>query len=402
MNRNLEIEVYYFLICNFTNYNFMKVPLLDLVAQYNSISHQIEPELLRVARTQMCILGKDVENLEIALANYLDVKNAITVSSGSDALLMSLMLLGIQPGDEVILPTFSFFATAGSVARMGATPVFVDSEIDTYNIDPTKIEEKITIKTKAIIPVHLYGQSAEMNEIIRIAKEHNLYVIEDAAQSLGTQYKDGKFVGSIGDLGCFSFYPSKNLGAFGDGGLIITNNDEYATKLKQMRNHGMNPKYYHKFIGGNFRLDAIQAAVLNVKLPYLDSWHKARQKNAELYNSLFVQNGLIGEKNSPVIIPKAIYQNNNLKNHHIYHQYTIQAADRDNLKNYLTQNEIGSDIYYPIPFHRQECFGYLNCNDKDFPVANKFAERVISLPVYPELTEEQITYVVEKITEFYK
>jgi dTDP-4-amino-4,6-dideoxygalactose transaminase len=379
----------------------MKVPLLDLVAQYNSISHQIEPELLRVARTQMCILGKDVESLEISLANYLNVKNAITVSSGSDALLMSLMLLGIEPGDEVIMPTFSFFATAGSVARLGATPIFVDSELDTFNIDTKKIEDKITDKTKAIIPVHLYGQSVEMNEIMQIAKKHNLFVIEDAAQSLGTQYKDDKFVGSIGDLGCFSFYPSKNLGAFGDGGLITTNNDEYATKLKQMRNHGMNPKYYHKFIGGNFRLDAIQAAVLNVKLPYLDSWHKARQKNAELYNSLFAENGLIGEENSPMIIPKAIYQNDNLKNYHIYHQYTIQAADRDSLKDYLTQNEIGSDIYYPIPFHRQECFGYLNCNENEYPIANKFAERVISLPVYPELTEEQIRFVVKKITEFY-
>lgn len=379
----------------------MKVPLLDLVAQYNSISHQIEPELLRVARTQMCILGKDVESLEISLANYLNVKNAITVSSGSDALLMSLMLLGIEPGDEVIMPTFSFFATAGSVARLGATPIFVDSELDTFNIDTKKIEDKITNKTKAIIPVHLYGQSVEMNEIMQIAKKHNLFVIEDAAQSLGTQYKDDKFVGSIGDLGCFSFYPSKNLGAFGDGGLITTNNDEYATKLKQMRNHGMNPKYYHKFIGGNFRLDAIQAAVLNVKLPYLDSWHKARQKNAELYNSLFAENGLIGEENSPMIIPKAIYQNDNLKNYHIYHQYTIQAADRDSLKDYLTQNEIGSDIYYPIPFHRQECFGYLNCNENEYPIANKFAERVISLPVYPELTEEQIRFVVKKITEFY-
>jgi dTDP-4-amino-4,6-dideoxygalactose transaminase len=379
----------------------MKVPLLDLVAQYNSISHQIEPELLRVARTQMCILGKDVESLEISLANYLNVKNAITVSSGSDALLMSLMLLGIEPGDEVIMPTFSFFATAGSVARLGATPIFVDSELDTFNIDTKKIEDKITDKTKAIIPVHLYGQSVEMNEIMQIAKKHNLFVIEDAAQSLGTQYKDDKFVGSIGDLGCFSFYPSKNLGAFGDGGLITTNNDEYATKLKQMRNHGMNPKYYHKFIGGNFRLDAIQAAILNVKLPYLDSWHKARQKNAELYNSLFAENGLIGEENSPMIIPKAIYQNDNLKNYHIYHQYTIQAADRDSLKDYLTQNEIGSDIYYPIPFHRQECFGYLNCNENEYPIANKFAERVISLPVYPELTEEQIRFVVKKITEFY-
>ncbi len=311
------------------------------------------------------------------------------------------MLLGIEPGDEVIIPTFSFFATAGSVARLGATPIFVDSELDTFNIDTKKIEDKITDKTKAIIPVHLYGQSVEMNEIMQIAKKHNLFVIEDAAQSLGTQYKDDKFVGSIGDLGCFSFYPSKNLGAFGDGGLITTNNDEYATKLKQMRNHGMNPKYYHKFIGGNFRLDAIQAAVLNVKLPYLDSWHKARQKNAELYNSLFAENGLIGEENSPMIIPKAIYQNDNLKNYHIYHQYTIQAADRDSLKDYLTQNEIGSDIYYPIPFHRQECFGYLNCNENEYPIANKFAERVISLPVYPELTEEQIRFVVKKITEFY-
>lgn len=375
----------------------MNVPLLDLKAQYATIQEEVEPELLRIARSQICILGADVELLEKNLAEYLNVKHTIAVSSGSDAILMSLMLLGVGPGDEVILPTFSFFATAGCVARLHAKPVFVDSQIDSFNIDPQLIEAKITDKTKAIMPVHLFGQSADMDAIMQIAKKHNIPVVEDAAQALGTQYKDGRFVGTIGELGCYSFYPSKNLGAFGDGGLIATNNDEFATKLKQMRNHGMNPKYYHKFIGGNFRLDAIQAVVLNVKLKYLNNWHLGRQKNAQLYRKYFDKYGLLQQ----IVLPKELYKDSGHPNHHIYNQFTIQVPKRNELRDFLVQNSIGCDIYYPVPFHRQECFNYLNCNDSEFPVANKLADTVLSLPVYPELREEQIEFVVQKIAEFF-
>jgi len=376
----------------------MNVPLLDLKAQYATIQEEVEPELLRIARSQMCILGADVELLEKNLADYLMVKHTIAVSSGSDAILMSLMLLGIGPDDEVILPTFSFFATAGCVARLNAKPIFVDSQIDSFNIEPKLIEAKITSKTKAIMPVHLFGQSADMDAITQIAQKYNIPVVEDAAQALGTQYKDGRFVGTIGELGCYSFYPSKNLGAFGDGGLIATNNDEFAIKLKQMRNHGMNPKYYHKFIGGNFRLDAIQAVVLNVKLKYLDGWHRGRQKNAELYRKYFEKYGLLDR----IVLPKELYKDSGQPNHHIYNQFTIQFEKRNQLRDFLIQNSIGCDIYYPVPFHRQECFGYLKCDDNEFPVANKLADKVLSLPVYPELKEEQIEFVVQKIAEFYE
>lgn len=376
----------------------MNVPLLDLKAQYATIASEVEPELLRIARTQMCVLGADVELLEKNLADYLKVKHTIAVSSGSDAILMALMLLGVGPGDEVILPTFSFFATAGCVVRLNAVPVFVDSEADSFNIDPELIESKITSKTKAIIPVHLFGQSANMDVITEIAQKHNIPVVEDAAQALGTQYKDGRFVGTIGELGCYSFYPSKNLGAFGDGGLIATNNDEFATKLKQMRNHGMNPKYYHKFIGGNFRLDAIQAVVLNIKLKYLENWHRGRQKNARIYNELFHKYNLL----DTVAIPKEIYIDSGQPNHHIYNQYTIQVPNRNELKDFLSHNSIGCDIYYPIPFHRQECFAYLNSNDNHFPIANQLAATVLSLPVYPELQPEQIEFVVQTIKHFYE
>jgi len=376
----------------------MNVPLLDLKAQYATIQEEVEPELLRIARSQMCILGADVELLEKNLADYLKVKHTIAVSSGSDAILMSLMLLGIGPDDEVILPTFSFFATAGCVARLNAKPIFVDSQIDSFNIEPKLIEAKITSKTKAIMPVHLFGQSADMDAITQIAQKYNIPVVEDAAQALGTQYKDGRFVGTIGEFGCYSFYPSKNLGAFGDGGLIATNNDEFAIKLKQMRNHGMNPKYYHKFIGGNFRLDAIQAVVLNVKLKYLDGWHRGRQKNAELYRKYFEKYGLLDR----IVLPKELYKDSGQPNHHIYNQFTIQVEKRNKLRDFLIQNSIGCDIYYPVPFHRQECFGYLKCDDNEFLVANKLADKVLSLPVYPELKEEQIEFVVQKIAEFYE
>ncbi|MGB9702693.1 MAG: DegT/DnrJ/EryC1/StrS family aminotransferase [Candidatus Kapaibacteriota bacterium] len=379
----------------------MKVPLLDLKAQYSSIQEEVESELLRVARSQMCILGKDVEDLEKSLAKYLGVKHTIAVSSGSDALLMALMAYDVRPGDEIIMPTFSFFATAGSAARLFAKPVLVDSDPVTFNIDPKKIEEKITDKTKAIMPVHLFGQACEMDEILAIANKYNIPVIEDAAQALGTQYKDGRFVGSIGNIGCFSFYPSKNLGAFGDGGLVSTNDDNLAEKLKYMRNHGMNPRYYHKFIGGNFRLDAIQAVVLSVKLKQLESWHSARRYNAQLYESFFAELNLTKGENPNVITPKAVFMDSGVTNYHIYNQFTIRVKNRNELKEYLAQKEIGSDIYYPVPFHQQECFNYLNLKNDDFPVANELANSVLSLPIFPELTENQISYVAEVIAEFY-
>lgn len=389
----------------------MKVPLLDLKLQYNSLKEELNNALIKTAESQQFILGIEVEKFEKNICDYLNCKYSIGVSSGTDALLVSLMAINIQPDDEVILPSYSFFATAGVVSRLNATPVFVDIDPITFNISANDIKKKITKKTKAIIPVHLYGQSAEMDEIMNIAKENNLYVVEDAAQAIGTQYKDGKFVGTIGDLGCFSFFPSKNLGAFGDGGIVTTNNKELADKVKILRNHGAEPKYYHKIIGGNFRLDAIQAAVLNVKLPYLDSWSEKRRQNANFYSKLFKEKKLAeeedkrinnwqDEKNNKVILPKAIYKNSSLKNYHIFNQYIIQVEKRDELRNYLTQKEIGTEVYYPVPFHRQECFRNLNYNDNDFPNSNFAAEHSLALPIFPELTNEQIEFVVSNINEF--
>ena len=293
----------------------MQVPLLDLKAQYQSLKKELDEAVIKVAESQYFILGPEVEKMEKALCEYLGCKHAIGVSSGTDALLLAMMGLDIQPGDEVIVPTYSFFATAGTVSRLNAVPVFVDNDPVTFNIDPKKIEEKITSKTKAIIPVHLYGQSAEMDEIAAIAKKHNLKIVEDAAQAIGVQYKDGRYVGTIGDIGCFSFFPSKNLGCYGDGGLITTNDDELAEKLFIQRVHGAKPKYYHKIIGGNFRLDALQAAVISVKLPHLDSWSEKRRQNAQTYTKLFTQAGLaeeegkisFNEKNK-VLLPKAVYK----------------------------------------------------------------------------------------------
>lgn len=385
----------------------MKVPLLDLKAQYSTIKQEIDDALIRVAESQHFILGPDVETLEKNLASFLGVKHAIGVSSGTDALLIALMAIDVKPGDEVILPTFSFFATAGVVARMNAVPVFTDIDPVTFNIDPDDIEKKITEKARAIIPVHLYGQSADMAPIMEIAKRHSLAVIEDGAQAIGVQYKDGRRVGTIGDIGCFSFFPSKNLGGFGDGGLVVTNDDALGEKLRIMRVHGGKPKYYHKVIGGNFRLDAIQGAVLNVKLPHLRSWSQMRRRNAGLYTRLFIEAGLaaktgitsFGEPNT-VLLPKAVYEETGLEDHHIYNQYVIRVQKRDLLKKYLADNGIGTEIYYPVPFHRQECFSYLGCKDSDYPHSNFAAEHSLALPIYPELDEEQIRYVVSRIKDF--
>ena len=385
----------------------MNVPLLDLKAQYKTIKQEIDDALIRTAESQYFILGPEVEKMEQAMSAYIGCKHSFGVSSGTDALLLALMAIGIKPGDEVIMPTFSFFATGGVVARLNAVPVFVDSDKHTFNIDANQIEQKITSKTKAIIPVHLFGQSSEMTKIMEIAKKHNLKVIEDGAQAIGVQYKDGRQVGTIGDIGCFSFFPSKNLGCFGDGGLVTTNNDELAENLKVMRVHGGKPKYYHKVIGGNFRIDAIQAAVLNVKLPHLDGWSAKRRENAVLYTKLFIEAGLAQDEGetlfddmNTLLLPKAVYKNSGHKNYHIYNQYVIRVQRRDELREFLTKNGIGNEVYYPVPFHRQECFAYLKPMDGEYPVANVAAEQSVALPIYPELTGEQIAYVVETIKKF--
>ncbi|MCL4547534.1 MAG: DegT/DnrJ/EryC1/StrS family aminotransferase [Bacteroidetes bacterium] len=402
----------------------MKVPLLDLKPQYQSIKKEIDEAVQRVIDSQYFIMGPDVAKLEEEICQYLGCKKAVGVSSGTDALLLALMAIDIQPGDEVIVPTYSFFATAGVVARLNATPVFTDVDPVTFNMDPQDLEKKITSKTKAIIPVHLYGQSAEMDSIMLIAKKHNLKVVEDGAQAIGVQYKDGKFVGTIGDIGCFSFFPSKNLGGFGDGGIVTTNNEALGEKMRIMRVHGMEPKYYHKLIGGNFRLDALQAAVLRVKLSHLDSWSAKRRENAATYTKYFIQAGLAQEEGrtsfdlqNKVLLPKPIYKpdskntptanhespiTNNPQNYHIYNQYIIRVEKRNALLDYLRKKEIGCEVYYPVPFHRQECFAFLKCIDTDYPVSNNASENSLALPIYPELTNEQIKFVVDSISEFTK
>lgn len=387
----------------------MKVPLLDLKVQYQSLKKELDEAILKTAESQYFILGSEVKRLEEEVAKYLGAKKAVGVSSGTDALLIALMAIDIKPGDEVIVPTYSFFATAGVVSRLNAIPVFIDSDPVTFNIDPSKIEEKITDKTKAIIPVHLYGQSADMNAIMVIAKKHNLKVIEDGAQAISTQYKDGKCVGTIGDIGCYSFFPSKNLGGYGDGGMVVTMDEELGHKLEILRMHGSEPKYYHKIIGGNFRLDALQAGVLSVKLPHLDSWSAGRRENAELYTKLFVDAGLAEEEgktkfdeNNEVLLPKAVYKDTQLNNYHIYNQYIIRLKNRDQIRQFLLDNEIVAEIYYPVAFHNQECFADLNSSKDNYPNSDFATEYSLALPIYPELSTEQITYVVEKISEFIK
>ena len=396
----------------------MRVPLLDLKPQYKLLKKDIDEALIRVAESQYFILGAEVERMEQAFCEYLKCNYALGVSSGTDALLIALMALDIKPGDEIIVPSYSFFATAGVVSRLDAIPVFTDIDPVSFNIDPIEIRRKITKKTKAIIPVHLYGQSAAMDEIMEIANFKKIRVIEDAAQAIGSQFKDGRQVGTIGDIGCFSFFPSKNLGCFGDGGLVVTNDQELAKKLKILRVHGAEPKYYHKIIGGNFRLDAIQAAVINVKLPFLNKWSEKRRRNAETYNKLFVNarlsdgTGRISfDTRNPVLIPKAIYKPEKgpkpgevqlLSNYHIYNQYIIRVAKRDELRQFLTDNNIGTEIYYPLPFHIQECFLDLGYRLGDFPFAEEAANTSIALPIYPELGKEQIEYVVNKIKAFFK
>jgi dTDP-4-amino-4,6-dideoxygalactose transaminase len=386
----------------------MKVPLLDLKPQYQSLKKELDEAVIKVAESQYFILGPEVAGMEKEFCNYLGCKHALGVSSGTDALLLALMAIDIKPGDEVIVPTYSFFATAGVVSRLFATPVLVENDPVTFNMDPKDFEKKITPKTKAVIPVHLYGQSAEIGEIVKIAKAHNIIVIEDAAQAIGSQYKDGRFVGTIGDIGCFSFFPSKNLGCYGDGGLVTTNNDDLAKILTIKRVHGADPKYYHKVIGGNFRIDALQAAVLRVKLPHLDSWSEKRRHNANRYTQLFVDAGLAEEagktkfdEKNKVLLPAAVYERYRVKNYHIYNQYIVRVDKRDELREFLTKHEIGTEIYYPVPFHLQECFKDLGHKKGDFPISEFSADKSIALPIYPELSDEQLVYVVDTFKKFF-
>lgn len=374
----------------------MNVPLLDLKLQYQSLKAELDAAVLRVSTSQAFILGAEVDTFEKHVAQYLGAKYALGVSSGTDALLLALMAIDIKPGDEVIVPTYSFFATAGVVSRLNAVPVFVDVEAHSFNIDPSELEKKIGPRTKAIIPVHLYGQSADMGPIMAVADKHGIPVIEDGAQAIGVQYTDGTKVGNFGVIGCFSFFPSKNLGAFGDAGLVTTNDDALYDRLKMLRVHGSKVKYYHQFVGGNFRIDAIQAAVLDVKLPHLDGWSAKRRENAALYRKLFAAHSM------PVRLPEAVYASSGMPNHHIYNQFVIRVERRDQLKTYLGEHGIGCEIYYPVPFHQQECFAALPSSSHAFPVSDDAAASSLALPIFPELTNEQIEYVVQTIAEFYR
>ncbi len=378
----------------------MAVPLLDLNAHHEPLKQEILAALEQTFRSNAFILGPDVGKLEERVAAYCQATHGIGVTSGTDALLLALMAIGIRPEDEVVTTPYSFFATAGVIVRLGAKPVLVDIDPITYNIDPAKIKSVLTAKSKAIIPVHLYGQCADMAPIMDIAKRHNLSVIEDAAQAIGSEYRDGRRACSMGTIGCLSFFPSKNLGCLGDGGMAITNDSELAERMRILRVHGSKPKYYHKVIGGNFRLDTIQAAVLNVKLNYLDGWTKRRQENAERYELLFRQSGVV--QNGKVRLPEAVYRSEGDKHYHIYNQFVLRVERRDALMEYLKQKGIGAEIYYPVPFHLQECFQYLGHKKGDFPEAERAANETIAIPIYPELTPAQQTEVVESITAFYR
>ena len=365
------------------------MPLLDLQAQYASIRGDVLAAMTRVCDTQQFIMGPEVEQLECELAAALGVRVAVAVSSGTDALLVALMALDIGPGDEVITPTFSFFATAGSVARLGARPVFVDIDPDTFMLDADGVRAALTPRTRAIVPVHLYGLCADMDPLIAIAREAGVPLVEDAAQALGATYK-GRAAGTLGTVACFSFFPSKNLGAYGDAGLVTTNDQALAARIRLLRTHGAEPKYYHREVGGNFRLDALQAAVLRVKLPYLPQWNARRRENAARYRQLFHRAGLLSRLTLPAEPAGRT---------HIYHQFVIRVANRDAVRQHLASRDIGTDIYYPVPFHRQECFASLGHPLDAFPNGDAAAAEVLALPIYPDLTEAQQAHVVESLAE---
>jgi dTDP-4-amino-4,6-dideoxygalactose transaminase len=377
----------------------MQVPLLDLKAQYRQIKEEVRARIDEICESQYFIMGPHVVQMEERIARYCRTPHAVGVSSGSDALIIALMAAGIGPGHRVLTSPYTFFATAGAIARVGATPVFVDIDPDTYNLDPARLAaamermapgERAT--AKAVIPVHLYGQCAEMDPILEICRQYDLVVIEDAAQAIGAEYK-GRRAGSMGAFGCFSFFPSKNLGAFGDGGLVTTATEAMDRHLRLLRMHGMEPKYYHQAIGGNFRLDALQAAIVSIKLTYLDGWTQARQHNAATYRKLFEAAGLGDRIGLPV----------EKQNRHIYNQFVIRVPERrDVLRDYLGSQEIGSEVYYPVPLDRQACFAYLGYRPGDFPESERAAAQTLALPIYPELHPDQLAFVVERIKAFLK
>jgi dTDP-4-amino-4,6-dideoxygalactose transaminase len=386
----------------------VKVPLLDLKPQYRALKAELDAAVLRVSESQWFILGPEVKALEASTAKYSGCRFGIGISSGTDALLIALMALDIGAGDEVITSPYTFFATAGTIARVGARPVFVDIEPATFNISPVAIEEFISGceqrdgrlinratggRVRAIMPVHLYGQMADMTRITTIAQRYDLRVIEDAAQAIGSEDAQGRRACSIGDVGCLSFFPTKNLGAFGDAGACVTNDEELAAKLFKLRVHGMEPKYYHQVIGGNFRLDEIQAAVLNVKLPHLDGWSEARQRNAAFYDAAFARAGL----KDLVITPPPAERGAR----HIYNQYCIRVPRRDELRAHLGAAGVGVEIYYPLPLHMQKCFDYLGHRPDDFPHSLRASQESLALPIYPELAQSQLQYVVDVIRAFF-
>ncbi|MBT3715865.1 MAG: DegT/DnrJ/EryC1/StrS family aminotransferase [Deltaproteobacteria bacterium] len=385
----------------------MKVPLLDLRPPLEELRDEIIEAVTQVIDSTRYIMGPEIDSLEKKIAEYCGTVDAVGVSSGTDALLLSLMVLDVGPGDLVLTSNFSFFATAGVVVRLNATPVFVDIDPVTFNIDAEQLRltlAKMDVGTrkrvKAIIPVHLYGQCADMKEILNIAAEFKIPVIEDSAQAIGAEYEiDGKKrqAGSLSDFGCFSFFPSKNLGGVGDGGIVTVNKPELAEQLRLKRVHGGERKYYHRVIGGNFRLDPIQATVIRVKLPHLNRWHNQRQDNAEYYNKLFAETSIGGR----ISIPQVMHSQR-LENPHIYNQYVIRAEQRDQLQSFLAENEISTEVYYPLPFHLQECFLDLGGKAGDFPVSETAAEEVLALPVYPGLSRQMQEAVVDKIEEFYQ
>jgi len=385
----------------------MKVPLLDLKPQYRALKPELDAALLRVSESQYFILGPEVKALEAATAAYSGCKFGIGISSGTDALLIALMALDIGAGDEVITSPYTFFATAGTIARVGARPVFVDIDPGTFNISPDAIEKFIAGcenrdgalinrttggRVRSIMPVHLYGQMADMKRVQAIARKHSLSVIEDAAQAIGSEDETGRRACSIGDIGCLSFFPTKNLGAFGDAGMCVTNDEKLAAKLMKLRVHGMEPKYYHELIGGNFRLDEIQAAVLNVKLPHLDAWSAARARNAAFYDAAFKRANLAGKVATPPPAPAG--------SRHIYNQYCIRTGRRDELRARLGKEGVGCEIYYPLPLHMQQCFAYLGYKPEDFPESLRASRETLALPIYPELEESQLQYVVDSIRGF--
>ena len=370
----------------------VSVPALNLKAQYQSIRDEIEPVVREILESQMFVLGPEVTRLEVELADYCGAASGIGCASGSDALLLPLLAIDIGPGDEVITTPYTFFATAGSIWRTGAKPVFVDIEPDTFNIDPARIEAAITPRTRAVIPVHLFGQVAEMGPIQEIARRHGLTVLEDAAQAIGSAYH-GTRAGTLGDVAAFSFYPSKNLGGFGDGGMVTTNHPQLARRITRLRVHGMEPKYHHHEVGFNSRLDAFQAAVLRVKLRHLDAWTSLRRDVADRYRNLFASHGLEEMVGLPI---------ERQGNFHVYNQFVIRvpAFLRDSLRDYLTARKIGSEIYYPIPLHLQVCFASLGHKPGDFPHSEAAARETIALPIYPELTDAEQRYVVGSIRQF--